>query len=125
MKKPVLLVEDYPAGALVASTLLQTFGYDCEVVANGEEALRRIRSRRYAAALMDVHLNGALNGMDTVRQLRAWERAQKRSRLPVIAMTASVMTEDREQCLSAGMDDYIAKPFDPDELQHKLQQLAA
>lgn len=119
----ILLVEDHPAGALVASTMLSAFGYECDVVQSGEEALNKIRDKHYIAALMDVRLNGAMSGVDTVRKLRAWERSEQRGHLPVIAMTACAMVEDKEQCLAVGMDDYISKPFDPDELQEKLAKL--
>ena len=64
---------------------------------------------------MDIQMPG-INGLDTTRAIRARERETVAQRLPVIAMTAYAMEGDRQMCLDAGMDDYIAKPVDPDEL---------
>lgn len=125
MGKKILLVEDHPANILVATTLLEDFGYHYQVASSGEEALEKIRSEQFSAALMDIKLSGVLNGVETVRRLRAWEEDQKRHKLPIIAMTAYATVTDRDMCLNAGMDDYIAKPFDPEDLRNKLEQLAA
>lgn len=129
MSKRILLVEDYPANVLVATTLLEDFGYSYEVATSGEEALRKIMEGSFSAALMDVEL-GDMCGYETTRRVRVWEEESAlqrpdKPRLPIIAMTAHALAGDREKCLEAGMDDYIAKPFDPDELRHKLGALAA
>lgn len=126
--KRILLVEDYPANVLVATTLLEDFGYSYAVATSGEEALQKIMTEQFDAALMDVELGDALCGMETTRRVRAWEQTQtdkKAARLPIIAMTAHALMGDREKCLAAGMDDYISKPFDPDELKNKLTAMAA
>lgn len=121
--KRILLVEDYPANVLVATTLLEDFGYDYEVATSGEEALVKIKAGEFHAALMDVELGTAMCGFEATRHVRAWESETKRStKLPIIAMTAHALAGDREKCLNAGMDDYISKPFDADELKAKLDQ---
>lgn len=121
--KRVLLVEDYPANVLVATTLLEDFGYAYEVATTGDEAIKKIKQGEFDIALMDVQLGDAMCGFEATRHVRDWEQAnQKTRRLPIIAMTAHALTGDREKCLDAGMDDYISKPFDADELKEKLQQ---
>jgi CheY-like chemotaxis protein len=124
--KRILLVEDYPANVLVATTLLEDFGYQYEVATSGEEALRKIQNDQFDAALMDVQL-GDMCGFETTRRVRAWEKngPPPPRHLPIIAMTAHAMVGDRERCLEAGMDDYISKPFDPEELRSKLTAYAA
>lgn len=119
--KRILLVEDYPANVLVATTLLEDFGYAYEVATSGEEAISKIKSGDFHAALMDVELGSAMCGFEATRLVRVWESEQQRVRqLPIIAMTAHALAGDRERCLEAGMDDYISKPFDADELREKL-----
>ncbi len=120
----ILLVEDYAPNVLVATTVLEQFGYDCDVVATGLEAIERAKSGRYALALMDVQMHG-MNGLDATRHIRAHERQQGLPPLPIIGMTAHALAGDRERCLSAGMSDYIAKPFNVDELQSKLERFTA
>ncbi len=123
--KHILLVEDYPANVLVATTLLEDFGYSYEVATSGEEAIRKIQQSQFNAALMDVELGDVLCGFETTRRVRSWEQDQARSRLPIIAMTAHALAGDRERCLDAGMDDYISKPFDVEELRDKLLKFTA
>lgn len=124
--KHILLVEDYPANVLVATTLLEDFGYSYEVATSGHEALEKIQKNEFHAALMDVELGDALCGFETTRRVRQWEEEKfgKAKRLPIIAMTAHALAGDREKCIAAGMDDYISKPFDADELKDKLAEHA-
>ncbi len=116
----VLLVEDYPANILVATTLLQQFGYCYDTVPNGIEALSRIREQPYGAILMDIQMHG-MDGYETTRQIREWERSNSQPESYIIAMTAHALQGDREKCLDAGMNDYISKPFSPVVLQEKLE----
>ncbi len=116
---PVLLVEDHAPNILVASAMLNQFGYDCEVAATGVEALARYRQGRYAAILMDIQMP-KMDGIETTRRIRALEAEEHRPHCPIIAMTAFAFTADREACIAAGMDDYLAKPFEPEALRQKL-----
>ncbi|HEU5048266.1 MAG TPA: ATP-binding protein [Rickettsiales bacterium] len=122
VKTTILLVEDYPANVLVARTFLETFGYDCEVASDGAEAIQKIQEGSFAAVLMDVQMHG-MNGLEATKLIREHERQKNLPHLPIIGMTAHALAGDCERCLAAGMDDYIAKPFDPDRLEAMLSNL--
>jgi signal transduction histidine kinase/DNA-binding response OmpR family regulator len=115
----ILLVEDYPANVLVATSMLERFGYAYEVASNGLDALDRFRRGAVSLILMDVQMPG-IDGLETTRRIRAFEREANRRPVPIIAMTAHVTGADRQTCLDAGMDDYLPKPFNPDDLQNRL-----
>ena len=118
----VLVVEDNAANILVATTFLEQFGHTCDVATTGSDALERIKNNtQYAAILMDVQMPG-INGYEATRLIRELEQQTKRPRTPIIGMTANALAGDRERCLNIGMDDYIAKPFNPDELKEKLKK---
>ena len=117
----VLLVEDYPANILVATAFLDKFGYTFDVSTSGLDAIERVKVfGGYSIILMDVQMPG-MNGYETTRLIREHEKESGRIRMPIIGMTANAMAGDRERCLNAGMDDYIAKPFNPEELEKKLE----
>ncbi|MFO1241770.1 MAG: PAS domain S-box protein [Rickettsiales bacterium] len=120
-KPRILLVEDYAPNVLVASTLLEEFGYLCDVAGNGFEAIEKIRTYAYPLVLMDVQMHD-LNGLEATRIVREREQELGLARTVIIGMTAHAMAGDRERCLTSGMDDYIAKPFNPDDLQHKIEK---
>jgi len=98
--------------------ILQKMGYRPDLAATGLEALDQ---RPYDVVLMDVHIPD-LDGLEATRRLCA-ERPTSRPR--IIAMTANAMQGDREQCLAAGMDDYIAKPIKPEELRATISRWGA
>ncbi len=106
----VLLVEDNAANVVVATALLEDLGYEAVTATNGADALAFFQTHAFDLTLMDVQMEG-MDGYETTKRLRAIERDAGRSRIPVIAMTAFVMAGDKEKCLAAGMDDYIAKPI--------------
>lgn len=116
---PILLVEDYEPNILVAKTLLEGFGYHCDVAKNGNEGIRRFNAKRYELILMDMQMPG-MDGFEAIRRIRRLETERGSIRTPIIAMTALTMAGDREKCLDAGADDYISKPFEIDELEKKL-----
>ena len=118
----VLLVEDQPANVMVARGYLERFGYQVDVAETGPDALEKVKQGHYDAVVMDVQMPG-MDGLETTRTLRGQEKDRAGPRLPIIGMTAHAMTGDRERCLAAGMDDYIAKPFDPADLQARLRLL--
>jgi CheY-like chemotaxis protein len=120
----VLLVEDHPANVIVATAFLDQFGYAYDVASNGVEALEKVKTTTYALVLMDVQMHG-MNGLEATRLIRLYEQRNNKKHLPVIGMTAHAMAGDRERCLGVGMDDYIAKPFDPDHLKQKIDSYAA
>jgi len=115
----VLLVEDYPANILVATTFLEQFGYSYDVASDGYKAIEKVKSGNYMAVLMDVQMYG-MDGFEATRFIREYERSTGRSPVTIIGMTAHALAGDRKRCIEAGMDDYIAKPFSPDLLESKL-----
>lgn len=106
----VLLVEDNLINQKVALHQLSRLGYVAHVASNGEEALKALALHDYALVLMDCQMP-LLDGFEATRRIRAAERANGSLRLPVVAMTANAAEGDRERCLAAGMDDYLAKPI--------------
>jgi signal transduction histidine kinase/DNA-binding response OmpR family regulator len=117
----VLLVEDNEVNQLVASRLLANFGIAPHIAVNGSDGVQRIRSGEYDLVLMDCQMP-VMDGYEATRTTRAWEAAEGRPRLPIIAMTANAMQGDRERCLAAGMDDYLTKPVKRDALAEMLQR---
>jgi signal transduction histidine kinase/CheY-like chemotaxis protein/HPt (histidine-containing phosphotransfer) domain-containing protein len=118
----VLLAEDNVVNQRVATLLLERLGYRADVVSDGLEALEALTRLPYDVVLMDVQMP-VLDGLEATRRLRAELPADRQPR--VIAMTANAMAEDREQCLAAGMDDYLAKPVRRDELAAALSRAGA
>ncbi len=119
----ILLVEDNEVNQEVGVELLQLGGFEVEVVNNGAEALQRLqqvaeRGEIYDAVLMDIQMS-VMDGYEAARRIRQIEALQE---LPVIAMTANAMTQDREAALAAGMNDHIAKPIEPHNLYSTLKQ---
>jgi PAS domain S-box-containing protein len=110
----VLVAEDNPVNQLVITGMLARRGYEADVVADGEAAVARLRHGEHAAVFMDCQMP-VLDGYEATGRIRAGEEGGD-ARVPVIAMTAHAMAGDRERCLAAGMDDYMAKPVRADEL---------
>lgn len=117
----LLLVEDIPLNQKVAVRMLERLGYRVEVVSSGQACIERVRQQQFEAVLMDWHMPD-MDGLETTRCLRSLEQEQLVSPLPIIAMTANAMVGDREKCLAAGMDDYVAKPIDKAELRSVLER---
>jgi signal transduction histidine kinase/ActR/RegA family two-component response regulator len=116
----VLVVEDSPVNRLVAMHVLERCGFRAHVVNDGREALHALSTQRYDAVLMDCQMPD-IDGYEATRELRRRENGGRHT--PVIAMTAHAMTGDRERCLEAGMDDYIAKPVRSQTLNEVLHRV--
>ena len=117
----VLLVEDNPTNQLVALGLLKKFGLDAETAVNGEEALRALQKKPFDLVLMDVHMP-VMDGLEATRRIRSVESGVLNHQVPVVAMTALAFSEDRQRCLAAGMDDYVSKPVDVQDLSRVLKR---
>jgi len=121
---PVLLVEDNAVNQIVGLKMLRKYGCSVDVAANGLEAVDAWRKKQYGIILMDSHMP-EMDGLDACRKIRTLESDEDRPRTRIVAMTASVMPEDRLRCLDAGMDDYISKPVDVSVLRTALVEAAS
>lgn len=114
----LLIVEDNEINQQVAEELLRSAGIETSLASNGREALEKIESRTFDGVLMDIQMP-EMDGYEATKRLRGDARYRD---MVIIAMTANAMAGDRERALEAGMNDYVAKPIDPDELFKVLQQ---
>jgi signal transduction histidine kinase/ActR/RegA family two-component response regulator len=117
----VLVVEDNPINRELAAEMLQAAGCTVTTANDGEQALACIRTTRFDLVLMDWHMP-IMDGLTAARLRREIEAAQNLSRLPIVALTASVLPGDREACTAAGMDGFVAKPFSHDDLIALLER---
>ena len=111
----VLLVEDNPTNQRIASEILQLAGITVETAANGVEAVRAVKKKAYDGILMDVQMP-EMDGIEATKIIR------RESQVPIVAMTAHAMSDDRTKCLDAGMNDYVLKPIDRKELFAALRK---
>jgi signal transduction histidine kinase/CheY-like chemotaxis protein len=115
----VLLAEDNVVNQKVALRILERLGYRADVAANGLEVLQALRRQPYDVVLMDVQMP-EMDGLAATRHIREWPAAEQPW---IVAMTASALAEDREECLRGGMDDYVAKPVRVTDLQAVLERV--
>ncbi|SER17546.1 PAS domain-containing hybrid sensor histidine kinase/response regulator [Microlunatus flavus] len=115
----VLVVEDNELNQVVARGLVERLGFGADLAANGVEALDALRRQTYDLVLMDCHMP-VMDGFAATARIREAERGG--TRMPVVALTASATVADRERCLAAGMDDYLAKPIEPGRLADVLER---
>ncbi|WP_025805278.1 ATP-binding protein [Pseudomonas chlororaphis] len=114
----VLLVEDNPVNQTVIQAMLRSLGFTVSIATDGAQAIRSAESLIFEAILMDCRLP-LIDGYEATRQIRQLPGC---ANLPIIALTANALQGDREACLSAGMNDYLAKPFKRTDLQQILQR---
>ena len=116
--RKVLLVEDNLVNQTVIEAMLSSLGYEVSMVSDGAQAIHFANTERFAAILMDCRLP-IINGYEATRQIRQLPGC---ATLPIIALTANALQGDRETCLQAGMNDYLAKPFKRADLEQILQR---
>lgn len=118
-KKRILLVEDNPISQNVEVKLLKSVGYEVDAVSSGEEAIKSVATGRYNVVLMDIEMPG-MDGLTATQKIRQLESESKK--IPIIAVTAHSSMKDREKCLAAGLNDYIAKPISINFLKMTIDQ---
>jgi CheY-like chemotaxis protein len=115
----VLLVEDNPENRALATQMLEHLGCTVDAASDGQEALDKLDAQPFDLVFMDCHMP-RMNGYDATRAVRTREGEGKRTK--IIALTASVLPEERQKCIEVGMDDYVSKPFSRRDLQNALQR---
>jgi signal transduction histidine kinase/ActR/RegA family two-component response regulator len=117
----VLLVEDHPVNQALATRLLEKWGHRVTLAVDGRQALGLIQAgQRFDLVLMDMQMP-VMGGLEATQCIRQWEAAHAVPAHVIVAMTANAMASDREACLSAGMDDYLSKPVNKNDLLGMLQ----
>ncbi|MDB6023805.1 MAG: multi-sensor hybrid histidine kinase, partial [Verrucomicrobiales bacterium] len=117
----ILLADDNPINQKVGMTMLRKFGYQPACVENGAEILEILTQQSFDVIFTDVQMP-RMDGYEATRQIRAFEKENASSSIIIIAMTANALKGDEEKCISAGMDDYIAKPVQMETLQTTLSK---
>ncbi len=117
----ILLAEDNPINRKVAVHILEKRGHRVRTAGNGNEVLEALDTEEFDVVLMDVQMP-VLDGFETTARIRRNEERTRRH-MPVVALTAHALREDRKRCLEAGMDDYVSKPLKPDELFRTLDRV--
>lgn len=112
LDKKILLVEDNTTNQKVALAILKKFGFKADLANNGAECLDALKEKSYDLVLMDCQMP-VIDGFEATRIIRKGNVGIENSNIIIVAMTANAMTEDKEKCLEAGMDDYISKPVEP------------
>ena len=121
-RRRVLLAEDNHINAVLASTILKRAGHAVEVAANGAEAVDALRREDYDIILMDMHMP-EMDGLEATQAIRALDGEE--ARIPIVALTANAMGSEERKCIAAGMDDFLSKPFEPDDLLSVIDKWAS
>ncbi|MBN1323012.1 MAG: PAS domain S-box protein [Methanotrichaceae archaeon] len=120
-KRRILLVEDNSINQKVAQAMLKRLGYDADLAANGKEAIDALRRVPYDLVLMDCQMP-EMDGFEAAISIRHGDSGALNPHIPIIAMTANTMKGDRERCIEAQMDDYLAKPVQSGDLERMLDR---
>ncbi|MEQ1544333.1 response regulator [Methyloglobulus sp.] len=116
----ILIAEDNPVNQEVAQYMLQSFGCSVDIAQNGQEALQAVEQKRYDLVLMDCMMP-EMDGYQATAEIRRRQNTGQLPHFPIIALTANAIEGDREKCLIAGMDDYLAKPFRAESLLRMIK----
>ena len=118
----VLIVDDNSINQQITSAIVRALGMSADIASDGDQALEAFQSTRFDIVLMDCHMPGR-NGYDATREIRRLEReSSSEDEIPVIAVTADLMQSNRQRCLDAGMNDYLAKPFTEQQLRAVMRR---
>ncbi|MGH1441022.1 MAG: response regulator [Cellvibrionaceae bacterium] len=119
--KQLLLVEDNPVNLMMATLLLEKYGFHITPAGNGLEALNLVKQSQYDLIFMDCQMP-EMDGYEATEKIRQFEVKHQVEHTPIIAFTANAMKGDDKKCFDAGMDDYISKPIDPQKMQDILMK---
>ena len=118
----ILVAEDNPVNRNLVKFTLEYAGYRVVEVENGQEAVNACKTQDFDLILMDCQMP-LVDGCSASREIRVWEQGLAKGRhVPIIAVTANALEDDRRKCLAAGMDDFLSKPFHQNDLFRLLQQ---
>jgi CheY-like chemotaxis protein len=120
----ILLADDNAVGLLVGRKMLEEMGHQVHVAKDGLQVLQQFEQNTFDVILMDIEMPH-MDGLETTRRIRQQERTAGHGRSPILAVTAYASGTNRTQCLAAGMDGYLSKPFTPDKLNEALVPLLA
>lgn len=118
----ILVAEDNEANRALMMDALEMFGFVPAVASNGQEAVQATLEQEFDLVLMDCRMP-LMDGFEATEAIRKREADTQGRRVPIIALTANAMSGDKERCLEAGMDDYLAKPIDLMDLKAALERL--
>lgn len=119
----ILVAEDNPMNQLLVTRILEGMGVSFTLAETGKAALEMVSATQYDLVLMDIQMP-VMDGYEATRRIRKLPN-QERSSIPIIAMTAHAYAEEQNKCIQAGMNDFIPKPFQPEELRQKLSRVAS
>jgi len=117
----ILIAEDSTANSISLLRILESLGHQVVLASSGRQALAEFGALSFDLIFMDCHMPD-MDGYEATRRIRNLERKRAVPPTPIVAMTANAMEGDREACLQAGMDDYLAKPVTPEALKEKLKR---
>ena len=118
--RQILVVDDMEANRLTAKALIEKQGYQTQLATSGADALSAVHKQPFDLILMDCQMP-EMDGYEATRRIRKWEAEQGLAPMPIIAMTGNAYEDEVDRCQAAGMDDFITKPVQPDELGQKLR----
>jgi len=118
----ILVVEDNKVNQKVAKGILNRLGFECDIVENGKKALEVLQDKVYDLIFMDIQMP-VMDGLTASKSIRDPNTSVRRHDVPIVAMTAHAMRDSRQQCLDAGMDDFISKPIDPSEVLSVIERM--
>lgn len=117
----VLVVDDYQFNLDMTKDLLEMMNCQVDIASSGDEAIQHYKENAYDLIFLDIQMPNK-DGYDTCKEMRTFEKESGKEHSLIIALTANAMAGDREKCLSAGMDDYIAKPLRANTLEAILDK---
>jgi len=117
----ILVAEDNAINQLVAKSILKKLDFQVDIAENGEQAINMLRKRNYDLIIMDCQMP-EMDGYQATETIRNSKTILTKNSVPIIAMTANAMIGDREKCLSSGMNDYISKPLEPQNLLNIVEK---